>query len=64
LCNLFLTRQWKNNGAKAALYPIREAWEKYPAVTVPASGDNLPEMPEWDAIGKALEKEINIFRQK
>jgi len=56
--------QWKNNGAKAALYPIREAWEAYPAVTVPASGDNLPQMPELDAIIKALEKEINIFRQK
>jgi len=51
-------QQWKNAGEEAALYPIREAWKVYPPVTVPASGDHLPDMPQWDAIIGAMEKEL------
>ena len=50
--------QWKRNGKEAELFPIREAWELYPPVTVPASGYNLTEMPELNEIVKAMEKEI------
>ncbi|MCL2442064.1 MAG: OmpA family protein [Treponema sp.] len=55
-------RQWRNNGEDARLYPIREAWEIYPSVTVPASGDHLPQMPQWDAINSSLEREVGLFR--
>jgi hypothetical protein len=51
-------REWRSAGTEAAIYPIREAWELYPAVTVPASGDHLPEMPEQDAIIRAMEAEL------
>jgi transglutaminase-like putative cysteine protease len=66
-------RQWRNavnrelrtegletgNSAEGAkLYPIRDAWKIYPSVTVPASGAHLPEMPEWDAIIRAVEREL------
>ncbi|MDR0496370.1 MAG: hypothetical protein LBH42_02005 [Treponema sp.] len=56
-------RQWRVNGAAsegsaAALYPIREAWKLYPPVTVPASGDHLPEMPDRAAIIRAMETEL------
>jgi hypothetical protein len=54
-------RQWRN--ADAALYPIREAWKIYPSVTVPASGDHLPEMPEWDDIIQAVVRELAGGRQ-
>ena len=50
-------RQWTNNRAEAALYPIREAWKIYPSVTVPGSGDHLPEMPEWGEIINAVANE-------
>jgi hypothetical protein len=43
---------------RAKLFPIREAWEIYPSVTVPASGDHLPVMPEWDDIIRAVEREL------
>ena len=55
-------RQWRRAGKEAALFPIREAWNTYPSVTVPASGDHLPDLPEWDAIIKAMEKEVGLFR--
>ncbi|MCL2805967.1 MAG: transglutaminase-like domain-containing protein [Treponema sp.] len=55
-------RQWRTAGDKAALYSIRDSWKVYPSVTVPASGDHLPEMPEWDTIVRAMEREAGIFR--
>ena len=68
------TRQWRANSSagieqdrenseKAKLLPIREAWKIYPSVTVPSSGDYLQDLPEWDMIIFALEKEINNFRR-
>jgi len=45
-------------GEGARLYPIREAWKLYPPVTVPGSGDHPPEMPGWDEIVKATEREL------
>jgi hypothetical protein len=51
-------REWRNGGTEASLYPIREAWKLYPAVTVPASGNRLPEMPDGAAIIKAMEAEL------
>jgi len=50
--------EWKRNGTEAALYPIREAWKLYPSVTVPASVDHPPEMPEAADIIRALEAEL------
>ena len=55
-------RQWQSNGGDAALYPIREAWETYPSVTVPSSGAHLPEMPDWDDILRALNTEQQKMR--
>jgi transglutaminase-like putative cysteine protease len=51
-------RQWRNTGREAALYPIRDAWKVYPSVTVPASGDHMPVMPDWDLIIEAMEREL------
>ena len=51
--------EWRRYGTDAALYPIREAWELYPPVTVPASGDHPPEMPDAADIVKAMEKELS-----
>jgi hypothetical protein len=51
-------REWRSGGTEAALYPIREAWELYPAVTVPASGDRLPEVPDQAAVIRATEAEL------
>jgi hypothetical protein len=50
--------EWRRYGSQAALYPIREAWEFYPPVTVPASGDHPPEMPPAADIVKAMEAEL------
>ena len=55
-------RQWRTNGAKSALYPIRDAWELYPSVTVPASGDHLPEVPEQADIVRALDNQLLSIR--
>jgi len=55
-------RQWRTNRSNAVLYPIRDAWKIYPSVTVPSSGDNLPDMPEWDAIIRALQRELGNIR--
>jgi hypothetical protein len=51
-------REWRTGGEEASLYPIREAWKLYPAVTVTASGDRLPEVPDGAAIIRALEIEL------
>ena len=52
-------RQWRENGDEAALLPIREAWKVYPSVTAPTSGERLPEMPQWDAILRALNNQLS-----
>ncbi|GHV94706.1 hypothetical protein AGMMS50293_10260 [Spirochaetia bacterium] len=51
-------RQWRTAGTEAALYPIRDCWETYPSVTVPASGSNPPEVPEWEEIVRAVQREL------
>jgi hypothetical protein len=51
-------REWRTSGTEASLYPIREAWKLYPLVTVPVSGDHLPEMPDQAAIIQAMEAEL------
>ncbi|MCL2758958.1 MAG: hypothetical protein FWD22_01965 [Treponema sp.] len=51
-------RQWRNSGNDAALYSIRDSWQVYPSVTVPASGDQLPIMPSRDEIIRAMEREL------
>jgi hypothetical protein len=56
-------RQWHNYGglgeySVAALHPIREAWELYPPVTIPASAYYAPEMPDRNAIIHAMEMEL------
>jgi hypothetical protein len=50
--------EWRRYGKDAAMYPIREAWKLYPPVTVPASGDHPPEMPEAANIIRAMEAEL------
>jgi outer membrane protein OmpA-like peptidoglycan-associated protein len=52
-------REWRNSGTEAALYPIRQAWELYPAVTVPAGGGRLPEVPDQNAIVRAMGAEMS-----
>jgi len=51
-------QQWQNYGDEAVLYPIREAWEVYPPVTVPGSGDHPPQMPQWEDIISAVAREL------
>jgi outer membrane protein OmpA-like peptidoglycan-associated protein len=51
-------REWRSGGSSAALYPIREAWEIYPSVTVPAGGGRLPEMPDLNAIVRGMGTEL------
>ncbi|MDR2542873.1 MAG: OmpA family protein [Treponema sp.] len=51
-----------NSWEGARLYPIREAWDLYPSVTVTASGDHLPIMPARNEIVRAMERETGIFR--
>ena len=55
-------QQWKNAGGEASLYSIRDCWKIYPSVTVPGSGDNLPEMPEWEDIIRAVSNEQSRMR--
>jgi hypothetical protein len=50
--------EWRRYGKDAAIYPIREAWKLYPPVTVPASGDHPPEMPDAANIIRAMEAEL------
>ncbi|MCL2763123.1 MAG: transglutaminase-like domain-containing protein [Treponema sp.] len=51
-------RQWRDAGEKADLYSIRNCWNVYPSVTVPASGDHLPDMPQWEDIVRAVGREL------
>jgi len=52
-------RQWRSAGTNAALYRIRDCWEVYPSVTVPASGDHIPNMPSQADILRAIERELS-----
>ena len=61
ISNEQLTEGASGSQEGAMLYPIREAWEIYPSVTVPASGDHLPEMPEWDVIIRAVTNELRVM---
>jgi hypothetical protein len=51
------SRQWKNAGNEARLYPLREAWKTYPPVTVPEAGRRTPALPEDSRILRAFETE-------
>ena len=51
-------REWRNAGAGAAFFPIRECWKTYPSVTITASVDYPPEMPPGPDIISAMEKEL------
>ena len=51
-------QEWRSSGNDAALYPIRECWKTYPSVTVGASVDYLPEMPQNSGIIRAMEAEL------
>jgi len=55
-------RQWRNAGAEAKLYPMRENWLEYPPVSVNAAGDNLPPMPERSVIRNAVDAEMRRFQ--
>ena len=57
----FGIRQWRNAGNNAELFPIRECWEIYPSVTVPASGDNPPQIPAWSGIINAVNNELRAI---
>jgi outer membrane protein OmpA-like peptidoglycan-associated protein len=52
-------REWRSGETEARLYPTRESWELYPSVTVTASGDHLPEMPDQTAIIRAMGVELS-----
>ena len=55
-------REWRGGGEYANIYPMHDNWLIYPAVSVPAAGDNLPSMPERGDIAKALEAELAKLR--
>ena len=55
-------RQWHNAGSEAEIFPIRDCWRIYPSVTVPGSGEGLPEMPEWAEIIRAMNNELQKIR--
>jgi hypothetical protein len=48
-------REWKQAREESRIYPMREAWELYPPVSVPRAGDRLPAMPEEAEILRRLE---------
>jgi hypothetical protein len=51
-------REWQNAGDQARLYPLREAWQMYPPVTVPEAGRRNPGLPEDARILRAFDSEI------
>ena len=55
-------QQWQRHRNNAAVYPIHEAWQIYPSVTVPESNDFVPEVPQWDAIVRAVDRELGNLR--
>ena len=54
--------QWRRGGEEARFYPMHENWQVYPPVSVSAAGDNLPSMPERNAIARAFEAELEKLR--
>ncbi|AEF80604.1 hypothetical protein [Leadbettera azotonutricia] len=55
-------REWKNAGDAGKLYPIREAWELYPAVSVPNTSGRMPDLPAESEIVKAFEIEAGKIK--
>jgi hypothetical protein len=55
-------REWKAAGDKAALYPLREAWELYQPVSVPGAGDRLPELPVEAEIARRFAAEMGKMK--
>jgi len=55
-------RQWRDAGDEADFFPMHESWLIYPPVSVIAAGDNLPLMPDREAIVSALEEELRRLR--
>jgi len=54
--------QWRRAGDEALLYPMHESWQIYPSVSHSTAGDNLPSMPERNAIANALKTEMEKFK--
>jgi hypothetical protein len=54
-------REWRTSGEDAELFQIRECWKVYPSVTITASVDYPPEMPQGIDIVRAMEKELSDF---
>jgi hypothetical protein len=52
-------RQWKEAGEEGRIYPMAENWTVYPPVSVPGAGTWLPEMPEEEALVKAIEAALD-----
>jgi hypothetical protein len=46
-------------GGEARIYPMKDSWTVYPAVSVPGAGDRLPAMPEEAAILRATREQVN-----
>ena len=55
-------RQWRTSGIEADIFPIRECWEVYPPVTISASVDYPPDMPQDTDIIQAFLKELAEFK--
>ena len=55
-------QEWRTAGVKAKLLPVRESWQLYPSVTIPKSGDVLPDMPAEQDIINSLQTELGKLK--
>jgi tetratricopeptide (TPR) repeat protein len=54
-------QEWRNAGAEARLYPMKESWAVYPPVSVPDATRRAPALPEERVFVAALEQSLNTL---
>jgi hypothetical protein len=51
-------REWRDAGEDARIYPMKDSWTVYPAVSVPNAAGQLPDVPDEGKLIEAIEREL------
>jgi hypothetical protein len=51
-------REWRRAEAGGTIYPMKESWERYPAVSVPNASGRMPDLPDENELVRAIEREM------
>jgi hypothetical protein len=54
-------REWRQANVEGKIYPMKESWELYPAVSAPNASGHMPDLPDETELVRAIEREMGKF---